>query len=369
MANLQIYGNSESTITMKLTTQIVGSNKPAPTFVSLHNVQMNFLDISWSEVTRVYATGFDMEDCVELLRQAPQLIGCSFTTIKPYIFPWHGSTDVLHHRLQILQIALPAAGFEDEVFDHFILPSLQRLYVVLDDRPLPVENVLSLLERSSCKLLLLNIFAVFEEETLLLLLGQIPLLRVLVLRPGMGVPKFSAEGLFKRLALTSLLTEEQEEEGKKNQQHTSPSAESNAERVQPVEHLLNSPISDPDEDTHQNVYLPDLVDLTYTSFRPEECEQIWDLIPGAFSHRYRKEKGFDPQLSIRPLRLLMVKLEPVFGMMEESLEPPSYISQSTLLQMKELMENGCIIDVGSWKPKNFIVQSVAFHSESMGVQA
>lgn len=185
--------------------------------------------------------------------------GCSFEMIKSPRHPWSGPRHVIHHGLQDLKILLPVPHFGD-CLDCLTLPSLQHLTIELYAAPLRAQNILSLLERSSCSLRTLDVGRVFEGRALVSMLRQIPSLCYLSLKPCSTNDTFSAVGLFELLARTSQLR------------------------------------------SHKDVFLPELECLKYYQSRTKECERVYDLIPGPFGYTDREEGGFNPQRSIRPLR-------------------------------------------------------------------
>jgi len=101
----------------------------SPTVVGLSFVPFPSIGICWSQVTRVYALGFSVGACIELIQHAPLLTDCKFLDVtsgqEEYPLP-HGNT--IHTSLNSLFLELDDSKI-DTFLHHFSLPSLQELHL------------------------------------------------------------------------------------------------------------------------------------------------------------------------------------------------------------------------------------------------
>jgi len=101
----------------------------SPTVVELSFVPFPSMGICWSRVTRVYASGFSVGACIELIQHAPLLTDCKFVEVtseqEEYLLP-RGNT--IQTSLNSLFVELVDSKI-DTFLHHFSLPSLQELHL------------------------------------------------------------------------------------------------------------------------------------------------------------------------------------------------------------------------------------------------
>ncbi|KAF8886441.1 hypothetical protein CPB84DRAFT_1749958 [Gymnopilus junonius] len=222
--------------------------KPVNVYLMFHHIGRVCID--WSHVTRVNITSIDLDECIQLFKQAPQLTHCSLSRVS---LGWESLSPpdpTVHLRLQELVFAYPTSDVST-FFNRFTFPALNALSFNIDNEFLPAAALVSFIQRSSCRLVELSIMNTkFSTHDLSLVLTQTPSLRVLDIAPC------SSEIFSSRTIFTS---------------------------------LYNTSVSNPDE---RPAFLPELRMFIYHFghvYSPtgerllEEDEIPWDLIPSVYS--------------------------------------------------------------------------------------
>jgi hypothetical protein len=135
-------------------------SKPFPTQLRLTNFSPTSITIGWDNITRATLRNMNTNECLELLRRAHALEHCLLLS------PWddamvnHG-TAILHRRLRSLYSSCIGTRFLEAIN----VPSLEEWTQCTFRAPLQVTAMVSLLERSSCSLKILNLEQVLLPST------------------------------------------------------------------------------------------------------------------------------------------------------------------------------------------------------------
>ena len=155
--------------------------------MKIDRVHFQSVRIHWDKVTHLDVRYFSVNECFEVLRQAPSLTNCHFDNIKANQSDFPLPESVLYHpNLTSLQVYFlsPAIFFEGVSF-----PSLLFLFVESNTLALPTRGLLSFLQRSSPPLLELHIVS-FEndddEGSIIQILNETPSLKTLHLHLTLG---------------------------------------------------------------------------------------------------------------------------------------------------------------------------------------
>ncbi|KAF4611429.1 hypothetical protein D9613_004431 [Agrocybe pediades] len=235
--------------------------------------RLEHLNLNWQYLTDVNACSWHPDDCVDLLRNAPQLVSCSFTDIADY---WEEAESnvsysplVIHHT-SLRYLSLHCEVFGAAIFDQLTAPSLEELWYTTDsDRLHPIESrpfLMSFFRRSSFPLTQLKLNAhTFPPEYLMAILSSVPSLVHLYL-------SFSS-GTVKRPLMVSLFN-----------------------------HLATTAISSSEPGSDAVRFLPQLEDLKVTGdFR--EADFPWTCVPDAFG--YPPQLGREGQRPFKSLALVV----------------------------------------------------------------
>jgi hypothetical protein len=178
------------------------SLRPSPTHLTIQNFPVLAVDILWANLTFLTMANGTFNGCVEVMRQAPLLEFCSLqlNSVPTDVFPIP-SRNVRPMLLRNLKLYC----FPVELLIAFIealeLPSLEEYYLESVGSDIAVDNVVSLLNRSGCRLkqlwLLLDGRPVLED--LIKLLDVVPCLQTL--RLEFWCPSFMDDFL-QRLSLS-----------------------------------------------------------------------------------------------------------------------------------------------------------------------
>ncbi|PPQ80574.1 hypothetical protein CVT25_001608 [Psilocybe cyanescens] len=187
---------------------ITGSVKPQPLYVETYGISFESLDINWSQVTEVhFDTVICLNECIELLRQAPQLVNCAFLNVSDsrrvgYTFSTN-NVPFVHHKLQSLVIGGYGGDKLVWFLGFFIFPNLGDLCLDEGCTNLDLDWFTDLITRSSCRLVSLSLVDLqCPYEKLLRLLRKTPFLRKLDLTYCVIIDRHPSE-IFRLLADTS----------------------------------------------------------------------------------------------------------------------------------------------------------------------
>jgi hypothetical protein len=181
----------------------------SPTAVELSLVPFPSIGISWNRVTRVQASRFSVDGCIELFRHAPLLTDCTFLEVgcdqQEYPLP---NGNIIHTDLNSLHLQL-----DDPVLNTFLchlsLPSLLELQLddKLNDAP-PIDSLLSFFERSPLLKTLKLLGPIIEYDSeLVRVLSTTPALTHLYIVPCISTP-FTLHQFFTHLAESWLVEDD-----------------------------------------------------------------------------------------------------------------------------------------------------------------
>ncbi|KDR86104.1 hypothetical protein GALMADRAFT_235339 [Galerina marginata CBS 339.88] len=179
--------------------------RPRPQQIFIKDQRFKVVDIAWDNVTWVEAIGFHVPDCLELLRQAPQLLYCKLLNVSMSRAEFPMPSSPLTHKLHRLDFQTRdyLAGV---FFAYVTLPSLTHLNCHLEEAATEYAGLPSFFSRSSCPLRELSIIdAEFDDNDLIQILNTSPSITHLVLAPLSYYESFTPTFLFEFLARTSIL--------------------------------------------------------------------------------------------------------------------------------------------------------------------
>jgi len=148
----------------------------------LSSVYLKCVQIQWSNITHVYAYAFYVDECLEILRRAPQLVWCKFPLMisgtAPYPEP---ENPLIAPCLKFLHISREKRVSLTVFLNKLILPSLEELFYKGSDEATEWELLILLLTRSTCPLHSLTLHEAFitSELDLIRLVQKVPRLRTL----------------------------------------------------------------------------------------------------------------------------------------------------------------------------------------------
>ncbi|KAF4612159.1 hypothetical protein D9613_004509 [Agrocybe pediades] len=153
-----------------------------PQQVALYEpIRFGHFDINWQHVSCVRTERWSARDCLDLLRNAPQLVSCSFTEVSKF---WHipepvtGEPVICHKALQ--NLSFHSQEWAVTFFDHVAFPSLEDFdYPPYHYRDLPNKiddpSLLPFFSRSGFPLAKLSIAAhMFTPQYMIAILATIP---------------------------------------------------------------------------------------------------------------------------------------------------------------------------------------------------
>ena len=163
--------------------QFVMKSKPFPTHLKLRDFSPTLVDIGWDNITHATLCALSSNECLEVLRRAPNLEYCYASEIIEHS---HGPTVdpdtpiILHSRLRILLTAYGVTKFLNAIN----VPALEEWKHHADGDPSPITTMASLLTRSGCCLKMLDLYlsAPSDRDNLPILLQAIPSLECLQLK-------------------------------------------------------------------------------------------------------------------------------------------------------------------------------------------
>ncbi|KIM37075.1 hypothetical protein M413DRAFT_31225 [Hebeloma cylindrosporum] len=157
--------------------------RPSPTVVKIISVNLRSIGISWYKVTHLDLTHFSVDECFEVLRQAPFLTNGSFSILpnpNQFQLPEH---IISHPNLTSLHFS---SSLGTIFFQHVSFPSLRFLSVNNCYAQIPAREILSFLRRSSPALNELHLlsFENDDSQSVIQILNETPSLEILHLHPG-----------------------------------------------------------------------------------------------------------------------------------------------------------------------------------------
>ena len=172
---------------------------PSPIVVGIFSVHFKSVRIRWGNVTHLDVEYFSIDECFEVLRQAPSLTNCRFDSIKSNQHDFPLPESILYHpNLTSLSICCqdPAIFFQYISFPYLIFLSLGG-----DFTRFPTQDFLSFLRRSSPPLHELHLlsFEGEDEESIFQILNGTPSLKIFRLYPCMD-NEYNPSRLFQRLS-------------------------------------------------------------------------------------------------------------------------------------------------------------------------
>jgi hypothetical protein len=139
------------------TAEFIMKLEPNPTHLKLNYFPLASINVGWGNITHATFSGMSTEEGVDFLRRAPSL-EFYHVSIDALCSPRISfETPVIHPRLHSFYLFTP---YPDTFLEAINLPSLGEWTQNMDDLPVPVNTVLSLLERSRCCLKILNLEAI-----------------------------------------------------------------------------------------------------------------------------------------------------------------------------------------------------------------
>ncbi|PPQ80580.1 hypothetical protein CVT25_001617 [Psilocybe cyanescens] len=159
-----------------------------PSFIHTTHFWFKSIKINWSNITKaIIVDKIRLDDLIELLRQAPQLVICiisGFGDLDPTDQFSLDNLPIVHHELQQLHFGGYYEGHDLEwFFDSLILPGLKTLRLYNMPYHSILANIEALVCRSSCRLRDLTLSVVrYTYEELIRLLQKNPFLNELELQ-------------------------------------------------------------------------------------------------------------------------------------------------------------------------------------------
>ena len=146
--------------------KFVMESKPFPTYLTLENFPPTSIDIGWDKITHATLHTLSADECIEILRRAPALEHCQ---VRKFMEPSDDNLRTfIHSRLRTLDTS-DGAG---KSLNGINVLSLEQWTHNQELSFLPVTVVVSLVERSSCCLKILNLHGISAGLDGLLILYQ-----------------------------------------------------------------------------------------------------------------------------------------------------------------------------------------------------
>ncbi|KAF4612079.1 hypothetical protein D9613_004484 [Agrocybe pediades] len=173
--------------------------------------------LNWQHVSQVQADRWSVQDCLDLVKSAPSLASCTFTSVSEYGEPRPDEPVTYHASLKELFLRF---GDPSYFFDHVTLPSLEDLTYSTslydDDDPIQRDDpsLMPFFTRSSFSLVALTLAAhLFTPEYMVAILNTVPSLGVFKLHCSRGIDLVEAvktllAAFLKHLAATATITNE-----------------------------------------------------------------------------------------------------------------------------------------------------------------
>lgn len=162
----------------------VAGMKPRPSNIKLFNTRLKSVDIYWRDITSAVLAEVQLHECIELLRQAPNLINVYIIDVfqSPDSLGWKVSLSsyqpIAHLALHQLSFKAYEGGSDIEFFfQAFSFPNLSYLLLNKIYNAGLGPSIISLLNQSSMplkSLSLYNMYVTVSLQTLLLVLEASP---------------------------------------------------------------------------------------------------------------------------------------------------------------------------------------------------
>jgi len=140
---------------------IIMKSKPFPTYLRLSNISPTLIDIGWNNLTEATLSCLTTNDCAEVFRRAHAL---EHFHVEEFPDPdesmVHVDVLIIHPRIRSLHLPVDAKDF----LNMLNVPSLEEWTQDADDDTLLVPAMISLLQRSSCRLKILNLRDISSQQ-------------------------------------------------------------------------------------------------------------------------------------------------------------------------------------------------------------
>jgi hypothetical protein len=156
--------------------KFIMKSKPFPTHLELRNFSPTMMDIGWDNITHAILCALSTNECLEVLRRAPNLVYCYASGIIEHFDEPTVNLDttiILHSRLRILLTGSGVTKFLNKIN----IPSLEEWNHHADSHPSHLlTTMVSLLTRSGCCLKRLDLYlsAPSDRDDLPILLQTMP---------------------------------------------------------------------------------------------------------------------------------------------------------------------------------------------------
>lgn len=263
----------------------------APKLLHAYLARYNSLVVlPWEQLIQFETRSLTITECLNVLRQSPNLKGCRFGHVHPRVSI--SETIMRHSQLKLLHVILAKAK-SMLLFDSITLPSLSELYIrhtKVGQRVL-FSSIKSLILRSACDLKRFTIECLFDCADLIPCLEAIPsLIFFHLLMPD--VPLALADMGLTRHFVTSL---------------------------------------DPSNNSSR-LFLPNLNNFVYRGPVLCDCRTIVDML----AHRWHLSDGGTSQSSIKVSKLMLGKV---------LFTPPYHVTADVLEELRNLREEGMAVDI------------------------
>ena len=134
--------------------KIIMKSKPFPTFLRLDNFSPKSIDIGLNNIMEANLSYLTTDDCAEVLRQAPALERFHVEKLQTPDGPTvHVDSSIIHPRIRSLGLPVEAIN----LLNMINVPTLEEWTQDACGSTLPATAMVSLLQRSSCCLKILNL--------------------------------------------------------------------------------------------------------------------------------------------------------------------------------------------------------------------
>ncbi|KDR75616.1 hypothetical protein GALMADRAFT_226243 [Galerina marginata CBS 339.88] len=183
--------------------------RPSPKYVEIGGILLKSFDISWNNVTHMVVSSenspFFCDECLEVFRQAPQLVKCKLDRIMVGRGGYIPTSVITLNCLRCLEINHASDVSIQILFDLLLLPSLEEYSHDSNNGSFPVASFVSLVERSGCSLKKMVLTDTdYEAGTIVELCSVVPSLEELQIYTFDG-EETDTESLLAQLGETSIL--------------------------------------------------------------------------------------------------------------------------------------------------------------------